>query len=215
MKKTFPRILLVLFGIIAGIVVSGAVYAFTGFSIFGKFDDDVRPTAKTDNAGLTALAYDILTYIKEGDYAALSREAHPEFGVVFSPCATIALSTNRCFRADQIASFGGDTTLYVWGVRSGSGEPIEMTPADYFARYVFDRDYTSAAIVGVNQVIRSGNALENFAEFFPYAKFVDFYMSGGEGDASAGPGWSSIRLGFEEYDGALRLTVIIHSEWTE
>lgn len=215
MKKSFPRILLLIACVVGGFIISGALYAFTGFSIFGKVHEDVQKPSDAGNAELTSLAYKVLAYIKDGDYEMLAETVHPEYGVVFSPCATVTLLTNRYFRPEQIAAFGDDMNAYVWGVRNGSGEPIEMTPADYFANYVFDKDYSAANIIGVDHVVRSGNALENIMDIFPGVRFVDFYVPGSERDPSDVLTWSSLRLGFEEYEGALWLTVIIHSAWTE
>lgn len=216
LKKSFPMLLLLLCCVIIGVVLSSAIFAFTGFSIFGKNRDVSSAPADVNNsAELTALAYKVLEYIKCGDFESLSNTAHPEFGVVFSPCATVTLSTNRCFRPEQIAVFGDDSNVYVWGVRNGSGEPIEMTPSDYFASFVFDKDYTAAGVIGVNHVVKSGNALENIAEVFNDVRFVDFHMSGAGRDSPDDLGWSSLRLGFEEYGGVLMLTVILNSRWTE
>ena len=215
MKKHLPRVILLLCGAVAGIIISSVLFVFTGFSIFGNARKEHSPSVDSNNADLTALAYRVLENIKAGDYDALSKEAHPEYGVVFSPCATITLLTNRYFRPEQIASFGNDPNVYVWGVRSSSGEPIEMTPTDYFAKYVFDKDYTEASIVGVNHIVRSGNALENIADVFVNVQFVDFHMTGGDKDSADGLSWSSLRLGFEEYEGELRLVVIVHSAWSE
>jgi hypothetical protein len=204
-----------LVGVIAGILIAGVVYATTGFSVFGRITGS--PTASSDagNAALIAKAYGIIGNIWDGDFAALSQVVHPEYGVVFSPYATINLSTNKCFQAEQIAGFGTDTQLYVWGVYTSNGEPIELTPAEYFAEFVSDKDYPGAAIVGVNRIVRSGNALDNMTEVFQDAQFVDFYTPGGDNGDGDDNGWCSLRLGFEEYDGSLRLTVILHSQWTE
>ena len=215
LKKSLQRILIILCGVIAGAIISSVLFALTGFSLFGRVREETAPLAETTNAELTSLAYRIVNYIKTGDYSALSYVAHPEFGVVFSPRATVTLSTNRCFSPEQIAAFGADTNTYVWGIRNGSGEPIEMTPADYFAAYIFDKDYSEAALIGVNQIVRSGNALENITDVFPDVKFVDFYVAGGDRESAEGLSWSSLRMGFEEFEGSLMLTVIVHSEWTE
>ena len=208
------RILPILAGLIAGIVISGAVFWVTGFSLFGNIHSKPLPHNNASNEELIALAFDIIEDIKAGDYEALSGYVHPEYGVVFSPSSTINLSANKCFRADQIASFSTDSNVYVWGVYSSGGEPIEMTPNDYINKFVFGKDYTTASVIGVNHVVRSGNALENMKEIFPDARFVDFHITGGERYTADDPDWSSLRLGFEEYDGALMLTLILHSEWT-
>jgi len=214
LKRTFLYILLILIGVIAGIVISNVLFLTMGYPLFGKAPDKPAPTAVTNNAELTALAYTVQGYINDRNYPALSRIAHPEFGVVFAPCATVNLSTNKCFQADQIVAFGSDNTVYVWGVQEGTGEPIEMTAADYFAEYITCRDYSCAPIVGVNRIVKSGNALENIEEVFPDVKFVDFHVPSGEKTATEDYGWTSLRLGFEEYEGSLWLTLIMKSKWT-
>lgn len=205
--------LTVLAGVIAGVVIASVVYAATGWSLIKRKDENASTPADSNRAALASLAYSILGKIKDGDFAALSQAAHPEYGVVFSPHATINLVTNKCFTAEQIAAFGTDTQLYVWGVYT-TGEPIELTPTGYFAQFVTDKDYSNAAVVGINHIVRSGDALDNIAEVFPDALFIDFCFPGSENGAGADDGWRSLRLGFEEYEGALRLTVILHSQWT-
>ena len=214
LRKTFPLILAALVGVIAGLLLSSAIYAATGFSIFGRFREKPLSADNVSSAGLSALAYDVLENIKKGDYDALSRAAHPELGVLFSPQATIAQSTNKRFSAAEIAAFETDSNVYVWGVYNVSGEPIEMTPAKYFARFVFFKDYTAAPFIGVNHIVRSGNALENIADVFPDMQFIEFHVPGGEQDTAGDFEWSTLRLGFDQYDGALWLTAIIHSEWS-
>jgi len=219
LKKSLPKILseilLALGGVVAGFLIANALFSAAGFSIFSKAQESPPPPSVSTNADLTALAYSVLGYIKDGDYASLANAAHPEFGVVFSPSATVTLSTNRYFQPDQIAQFATDTNVYIWGVMRGSGEPIEMTPKDYIAKFVFDKDYTAASLIGVNRVVRSGNALENITDVFPDVQFVDFHLTGGDKDSAEDLNWSSLRLGFEEYEGKLWLSVIIHSEWSD
>ena len=199
-------------GVVAGFLISSVLCAITGFSIFGRYREQPLPTEDANSAALCALAYSILDDIKAGDYAALSLVANPELGIIFSPQSTVSTSTNRLFTAQEIASFGTDSNSYVWGVSSAGGEPIEMTPVEYFDRYVFDRDYTAASYIGVDRIIRSGNALENISEVFPGMRFVEFYVPGDDRDPTANIGWSILRLGFEEYNGSLWLTAVIHSE---
>jgi len=213
-KKLFIPIILVLSGVVAGVLVWSAVFAFTGFSLFGGLARKSESSDATRNADLTALSYNVLEYIRDDDFVALSQVVHPEFGLVFTPYATIRLSTDRRFGADQIATLNTDDTVYIWGVNNGSGEPIEMTPSEYIEQFVAAGDYLEAPVIGVNQIVRSGNALENITEVFPDVKFVDFHLSGTEGDMLEDYDWSSLRLGFEEYEGNLWLVVIVNSRWT-
>ena len=201
-------------GLVAGALIAGAVYAFTGFSVFGRIRDRTVSADEVFSSELTATAYEVLDCIKAGDFAQLARFVHPELGVMFSPNATVTPSANKRFSAEEIAAFGGDTNIYVWGVYSAGGEPIEMTPAEYFTRFVFCKDYTTAPYLGVNSIVRSGNALENITEVFPNIQYIDFHMPGGGHSPIDDTEWSSLRLGFEELDGRLWLTVITHSEWS-
>ena len=213
MKPLFKRAALVLIGLVAGVLATTALHNTADIKLFSPSAEPSAAPAAADNAILTALAFDVLESIETSDYPALSRFAHPEYGVVFSPYATISLSANKCFKAEQIAAFGTDTAVYVWGVFDGIGEPIELTPANYFARFVYDKNFVKAPLLGVNCIVKTGNALENINEEFPGVQFLDFYCPGPD-DVPDGMGWSSLRLGFEEYDGGLRLTLILHSEWT-
>ena len=214
LKKGFPLALWIISGLAVGFLISSALCALTGFCIFGRYREKPLSTEDADNAELSAFAYRVLDDIKAGDYSALSRIANPDLGILFSPQATVDKSTNKRFSAAEVAGFETDTNIYVWGVNGASGEPIEMTPSEYFDRYVFFKDYTSAPYIGVNRIIRSGNALENISDVFPDMQFVEFNIPGSEQDPTADFDWCSLRLGFEEYNGSLWLTAIIHSEWS-
>ena len=214
LKKSLLYTLFILIGVIVGIVISNVLFVTMGNPLFGSVPDQPVSTVATNNEELTSLAYSVLGYISDRNYPALSRVAHPEFGVVFAPCATVNLTTNKCFQADQIAAFGSDNTLYVWGVQEGTGEPIEITVADYFTDCILCKDYFNAPVIGVNRIVKSGNALENIVEVFPDVKFIDFHVPGGEKGSNEDFCWTSLRLGFEEYNGKLWLTVIMNSKWT-
>jgi len=203
---------MVLSGIVAGLLITSLIYTFTGFSLFG---DPQRITVSTDDAvsiDVVTLAYSVLEHIRDDDFHALSRVVHPEYGVVFSPSATINLTTDRRLNVEQIASLGTDTNVYVWGVYNGSGVPIELTYAEYFSEFVPAAEHMSSAVIGINQIVRSGNALENITDVFPNSEFVDFHNPGGEQAEELD--WSSLRLVFEDFNGYLRLVAIVYSKRT-
>ena len=214
LKKTFPLTPAIIAGVVIGFLLSSTIYVVTGFSLFGKAREKPLSAHNVSNADLVALAYSVLDSIKESDYEGLSRAAHPELGILFSPQTTVAESTNKRFTAGEIAGFGTDTKVYVWGVYGSGGEPIELTPAEYFARFVFFKDYTAASLVGINHIIKSGNALENISDVFPDMQFVEFHISGNEQEQNGDFNWCTLRLGFARYGDGLWLTAIIHSEWS-
>jgi hypothetical protein len=219
MKRFISRALPIALGAVFGAVALLSAIYFTGGELLdgipglrGLSGADSAEQAR--NSYLVARAYDILDAVKNGDYESLARSVHPEYGVIFAPYATISLPSNKRFTGSQVASFGNDANTYVWGVYDGSGEPIELTPAGYFARFVYNKDFARAPAVGVNYTVRAGNALENITDVFPDARYVDFHIPGDDKSADSRD-WNSLRLGFEDYNGTLCLTVILHSEWTD
>jgi hypothetical protein len=218
MKKVFTYMLFVILGIAVGLGISVTVYYVTGHTLFANLlgtrakHETPSLSVGANNAELTGYAYEILGYIKEGDYDALSQVVHPEYGVIFSPYATINLVSNKRFTASQVKGFPEDKNQYVWGIYDGIGDPINLTPSEYFKEFVFDKDYTLAPELGIDLVVMTGNSLENIKVELPDARFVDFHIPGDK--ENGGLDWSSLRLGFEEYEGELKLTVILHSEWT-
>lgn len=218
LKKIFKYVLLIIVGFAIGISAALAAFYVSGGKLFetvlgSRPEENMPISADATSTELTAYAFRILESIKSGNYGALSKVIHPEYGVVFSPYATINLTSNLCFSAAQVESFASDKNRYMWGKYDGSGNPIELTPCEYFKAFVYNKDYLSASKIGVDTVVKSGNSLENIKEIFPDARFVDFYIPGADPD-TGGLDWSSLRLVFEEYRGMLMLTVIIHSEWT-
>ncbi len=208
MKRAVTNIICVLVGVILGVA---GLFSLLRFTPAGEKmmpgEDVVTISHDAGSDELTMLAFQVAGCIQRGDYADLAAFVHPDYGVVISPYATVNLSSNKCFTPNQVSGFGREKTVYIWGVTDVVGEPIEMKPSDYFKQYVADRDYTKAPMVGVDTVVRSGNAMENVMTVFPDARFVDLNYPGDDSS-----GWATLRLVFEEYEGHLMLTAIIHSE---
>lgn len=168
---------------------------------------------KDDNRILLSVAFNVVSALKSQDYQTLSSFVHPIDGVIFTPYSTVDLNANLCFTAAQVAALKTDTTKYVWGISDGKGAPLELTAEAYFARYVYNADYAQAPLLGMDQVIGSGNALENVSEVFPDSRFVEFYFPGIAPEYN-GFDWCGLKLVFSEYQNEYKLRAIIHSEWT-
>ena len=143
----------------------------------------------------------------------LSTYVHPTRGVTFTPYSTVALQRDQNFTVDQIKNLSSDTSTYTWGYEDGRGESIQMTMSEYFARFVFDADYTQAPKVGVDQIITSGNALENLTEAYPDCHFVDFCYPSRD-PANEGLDWCSLKLVFLGEKTSWYLVGVVHGEWT-
>lgn len=172
-------------------------------------DPSARPVG---NEALLTRAMEVAGYIRDQNWSALSGAVHPDKGVRFTPYSAVD-EGDLVFSAAETAAFGSDTRSYMWGYSDGPGEPMNMTAADYFARFVFNADYTQAPLLSVDRVQVYGNALENVAEAYPKGSFVEFYYDGLD-PVNEGFDWCALKLVFEPWEGRLMLVGVIHSEWT-
>ena len=166
-----------------------------------------------ESTSLLDEACDAVEYMKAGDYASLSNMIHPVKGVRFVPYSTVNLSANLCFTASDIAALESNKAKYVWGITDGEGAPINLTMLEYFNSYVFNADYTKAPMIGVNNILKYGNSLENVEEVFPEAEFVDFHYPELD-QKNEGYDWCTLRLVFETYNSQRKIIAIIHCQWT-
>jgi len=200
-------------GILIYFLISAIIFLTTGHTMFGRPVNSPPARNELSNTELAAFAFEVLEFISEEDFISLSEMVHPDFGLVFSPGATITLNTNMRFSAEQVAQFSSDNQLYIWGIDS-DGAPIELTPIEYFNAFVLSSDYLSASLIGIDRIVRTGNALENISDEFPGIRFVDFHIPADDRNTSDDLDWSSLRLGFEAHKNRLWLSVIVHSTWT-
>ena len=214
MKKQLANLGCLLLGIILGVGGCLLVSFLSGGSMSRRSAPEPVSVVSTDlkHDELAKLATAVAERIAAGDYEGLSGYVHPVFGLVFAPYSTMNLGSNQCFTPQRVAITGRDSSVYVWGVKYGSDEPIQMTAAQYFSEYVYDRDYVHAPVMGFNTVLRSGNALENVSAAFPDGQFVDLYFPSTSAEADD---WRILRMVFEDYEGEMKLSALIHSEYTD
>lgn len=173
-------------------------------------DTPLQPVADS-NRMLVDAAYEIVELIRNQDYISLSQAVHPQKGVTFTPYSYI--TGENSFSADALKRAAENDTSFTWGAYDGSGDPIILTFAEYFARFVYDENYAGAPLIGVNHIIGTGNSLENITEAYPEALFVEFHFPGIDPNYE-GMDWCTLKLAFEPYEGNLKLVAVIHSEWT-
>lgn len=226
MKKTaLLCVLSLLLGCTAGLLMN--IGALDGLGLLGPDVPAASPAGVTaapmlpverafdaaDNGPLLEAGNAVLKALKTGDIAALAGLTDPELGVTFTPYSTVDPNSDLTLTQQQLKAPDQDGSVYTWGLTDGRGSPIKLTITDYFAQYVFDADYTQASQIGVDQIMLSGNALENVAEAYPGCRFVDFSIPG-QAVSSEGLDWSSLKLVFAPGDSCWYLVGVIHGEWT-
>jgi hypothetical protein len=126
-------------------------------------------------------------------------------GVRFSPIATVDAKRDVVLAARQLRRGLSDRTVRVWGFDDASGAPIRLTFAEYFRRFVFDRDFAAASPTYNEQSSGTEKALDQY----PNGIVVDYFLA----ETEKIPG-EHLRLVFEQHRGRWRLSGIIHDGWT-
>lgn len=203
-------------------VLLGAVLGVGGCLLATRLSDSRPPKPEAPavsvessglrNEDLAKLSGGVAACLAAGDYEALAGYVHPVYGLLFAPYSTVNLGANQCFTPNRVAITEKDDTVYVWGVKPGTDDPIQLTAKQYFEQYVYDRDYAGAPVIGFNIVLRAGNALENVSTAFPDGQFVDLCWPASSPEAAD---WRILRMVFEDYEGELKLSALIHSEYTD
>ncbi len=157
-------------------------------------------------------AFGIISALKNKDMNKLSQLVHPQMGLRFSLYATVK-DTDQVFPAEKVAGLMDDPTAYLWGHYDGSGEPINLTFADYYSKFVYDEDFASAPQIALNHRLGVGNSIDNIFEYYQSSMVVEFYFPGFD-PQYAGMDWRSLRLVFMQDNGTWYLVGIVHDQWT-
>jgi hypothetical protein len=164
-------------------------------------------------ASFEGLAAEILPLLQRQDFTAVAPFIHPELGVRISPYGYINADKDLVFTRDQVAAFGSNQQVYLWGVQAGSGMDINLTVAEYWPEYVTSEIPAQEWGILQDPERKASNTIDNFAEVYPDGHYVEYFQPGTEEYGYLD--WQSLRLGFQQSgDGAYYLMAIIHDEWT-
>ncbi|GAB6108490.1 hypothetical protein [Fusibacter bizertensis] len=176
-----------------------------------QIESEPAPSALSSNVLISAL--DVAQALKDKDMAILSSYVHPTSGVRFTPYGYVDIANNLNFPASALTTLISDPTIYTWGAYDGSGDPINLNFNDYLDEFVYDEDYVSPEIVGINTVIGVGNSINNISTEYSGSTFVELHFNGFDPQYS-GIDWSSLILVFDNVGGDWKLVGIVHNQWT-
>ena len=159
-------------------------------------------------------ALEVVEALKRRDMVTVARYAHPTLGVLFAPYAYLEPSEHQIWTATTLPRWFTDTQTRIWGAEDGTGFPIERTPAQYYERFVFPRDFTAGAKISVNDDQAKGNAINNAASLYPDGVRVEFYLPPTETPEGPLPDWRALRLVFVAVGGEPKLVAVVHDQWT-
>lgn len=156
---------------------------------------------------------ELINAISIKDFKTVSKFTHPVKGVRFTPYTNVSLEQDIVFSQEEIKDFFNNRNVYIWGYYDGIGDEISLTPSQYYEKFIYTENFVNAEDVGYNEVLSSGNMIENQFEIYDNAIVVEYYFPGFNPDY-AGMDWESLRLVFEQYENDWKLVGIIHNQWT-
>lgn len=155
----------------------------------------------------------LLNAIKDKDAKVISNYVHPLKGVRFTPYTTVSNENDFVINKDDMINFFNDENSHIWGYYDGIGDEINLTPSQYYEKFIYSEDFINAPKVGYNEVLSSGNMIENQFEVYENAIVVEYYIPEINPEYE-GLDWQSLRLVFEECEGNWKLVGVIHNQWT-
>ncbi|RAK11225.1 hypothetical protein C8C77_103213 [Halanaerobium saccharolyticum] len=158
-------------------------------------------------------ASEVIQAISSMDFNELAKYVHPEKGLRFTPYTHVDPENDVVFTKEQVRNFFKNENEYLWGHYDGSGKEIRLTPEEYYHEFIYSVDFINAERIGYNEVLSSGNMLENQFKVYNNPIIVEYYFSGFNPDYE-GMDWKSLRLVFVEHQNEWKLTGIIHNQWT-
>lgn len=174
--------------------------------------DSARLRLSKDSV-LTSLTKEVLTIFKDKQYTKLDSLIHPEEGVRFSPYATISADDKKFSREEfKTLVTSNKNKKITWGSFDGSGDPIILTAAEYFKKFVYDANFVAPEKFDINNFIETGNSVNNLKSKYEGSDFTESHFSGSK--KNGGIDWKSVRLVFKEVGGKYYLVGVVHDQWT-
>jgi hypothetical protein len=161
---------------------------------------------------LASLAQAVTATLKAADYYQLTDFVHPGLCLRFSPYPSLR-DSDLIFCPEVLGLQPASEALFSWGQYDGTGDPIQLTFLDYHQRFVYDQDFFQPDVVGFNQEVSSGNAINNISALYPDGMIIEYHFPGFD-PQYGGMDWRSLRMVFVEDKGGWFLVALVHGEWT-
>ncbi|MBC8081328.1 MAG: hypothetical protein H7X86_13365, partial [Gorillibacterium sp.] len=158
---------------------------------------------------------EVIAALQQQDDSQLAQLAHPVDGIQFSPYSFIDPVNDQRITPTNLATLLSSPTVMNWGNYDGSGEPINLTFAAYWGKFVYDHPFATAPSVTYNTSVGKGNMTNNIFNIYPPSTFitVEYHFNGFDPQYD-GHDWSSLRIVFAPYNGNWYVTAIVHDQWT-
>lgn len=166
-----------------------------------------------EQAQVLALSRRVISALKQRNIKTLANYVHPSKGVRFSPYGYIHTDgEDLVFKKSEAAKLSNSRKIYDRGAYDAGENEIKMNFADYYKKFIYDKDFARAPQIAYNKIIKQGNTIVNIAEAYRDARFVEYHFAGTK--KYGGMDWKSLRLIFEKSGAKWYLVGISHDQWT-
>jgi hypothetical protein len=162
---------------------------------------------------IAAQAAQVLDALAARNMRVLATHVHPIKGLRFSPYVDVDPKRSVVLAAPDVPKAFDDRRPRVWGSEDGTGDPISRSFAEYYTRFVYDREFASGAHERFNEFGAKSTTQSNLWELYPNAIVVEYHVPGTKPE-SEGMDWASLLLVFEQHESRWYVSAIVHDQWT-
>ncbi|WP_164716850.1 hypothetical protein, partial [Paenibacillus whitsoniae] len=164
---------------------------------------------------IASRANETIAAIQNKDFAKLATLIHPQKGVQFSPYSYLQPSTDVIVPASGLAALWTNPSPTHWGMYDGSGDSIDLTFPNYWAKFVYNANFAAAPQISYNTLLGKGNMTNNVFSIYPTSSYITVeYHFPGIDPQFQGMDWTSLRLVFVYTAGEWYLVAIVHDQHT-
>jgi hypothetical protein len=165
-------------------------------------------------AGVESRAQAVIAALAAHDMANLATLVHPARGLRFTPYTRVDTAADLHFTAGQVRELWENSERYLWGAFDGTGDPMRLSFADYYRKFIYDYDFARAPRVAVDAApMGAGNSINNIRQVYRGGSVIEYHVPGID-PKYGGMDWRSLWLVFEKSGDAWFLTGVIHGSWT-
>lgn len=122
----------------------------------------------------------------------LASFVNPAWGLQFAPYVSVLTSGTVKVPHAELPGLFAQTHKRDWGTEDGSGDPLRLTFAEYYRRFVYDRDYVHPPNLSFNTFLGSSNDVNEVDSVFPQGQTAELLFAASEAEQ-----FSSMVLVFE------------------
>jgi hypothetical protein len=179
--------------------------------------DATQPPASTTQAAAECASAAIAALDKK-DMRRIAELAHPVAGIRFTPFGFVRPAEDVVLRSAELKEAMSDAKVRNWGILGESDDPIRMTFAQFFARFVYDAPFARLGPAPAGTMATFETASHSVPELrktleaaYPGAEVFEYRKPSSKSDL---PDWRVLRLVCQQHEAKHYLVGIVHSEWT-